>query len=108
MNPTLPSGAESESDAARHEPIAPYIVLGMAQGIALWALYPVLHDRPGPIGPLFAAMLQFALAAPLARYLLAANFRSSPVRAGVVSANRRKKSAAPSVAEGQPPRYRTP
>lgn len=83
MNATLPTGATPVSDAADTEPIAPYIVLGVVQGVTLWALYYTLHNRPGPIGPFFAATLQFSLAGPLAWYLSAANFRSAPARAGL-------------------------
>lgn len=83
MKAWLPAGAAPARDAADTEPIATYIVLGVVQGLALWALYHALHDRPGPIGPFFAAMLQFSLAGPLAWYLSAATFSSALVRAGL-------------------------
>jgi hypothetical protein len=60
-----------------------YIVLGLVQGLALWALYHSVGNRPGPIGPAFAAVLQFSLAGPLAWYLSAASFGSARARAGV-------------------------
>jgi hypothetical protein len=83
MNKPPPTAAVPPTEAGRAEPIAPYIVLGLVQGLALWALYHSVGNRPGPIGPAFAAVLQFSLAGPLAWYLSAASFGSARARAGV-------------------------
>jgi hypothetical protein len=83
MNKPPPTAAVPPTEAGRAEPIAPYIVLGLVQGLALWALYHSVGNGPGPIGPAFAAVLQFSLAGPLAWYLSAASFGSARARAGV-------------------------